>query len=149
MKAAFLLRGHFGFTKYGARKIGGTPHGFSLVPFNFPLWSDKGKNPGKKVGQQLVLVFALKAKTKRTLGWGPLRLVAIWDLPLMTYFECTDYRTLALQGCWWASWPPISLNLFPNSTLVIIMEKSLTIHVKCLYFWSWLGEYIFPHKQVD
>lgn len=35
---------HFCCTKYGARKIGGTPRAF-----NFSLWSYKGKkNPGKK-----------------------------------------------------------------------------------------------------
>lgn len=56
------------------------PVAFQLYLSIFHFAQIKGK-PWEKLGQQLVLLFAPKAKTKRTLSGGHLRLVAIWDLP--------------------------------------------------------------------
>lgn len=93
---------YFCFTKYGARKIGGTPHAFHLYLSIFHIGQIKGKPWEKKLGQQLVLLFAPKVKTKRTLSMGHLRLVAIWDLPLKCSFETVDWAngSLAGQGCY-------------------------------------------------
>lgn len=52
---------------------------FQLYLSIFHFGQIKGK-PWEKLGPKLVLPFALKAKTKRTLSGGHLRLVAIWDL---------------------------------------------------------------------
>ncbi len=76
-----MLRGHiFVFYKIWSEENWRNAPLLSLIHFNFPLWSDKGETLGKPA-QQLVYPFAPKAKTKRILSGGHLRLVAIWDLP--------------------------------------------------------------------
>lgn len=60
------------------------PEAFHLYLSIFHFGQIKGKpweKKKKKLGRQLVLVSAPKAKTKRTLSGGHLCLVAVWDLP--------------------------------------------------------------------
>lgn len=81
MGAAFLLKGHiFLFYKiWSEENRRNAPMAFHLYLSIFHFGQIKGK-PWEKLGQQLVLPFGPRAKTKRTLNGSHLRLVAIWDL---------------------------------------------------------------------
>ncbi len=67
------------------------PAAFHLYLSIFHFGQIKGE-AWEKLDQQLVLPFAPKPKTKRTLSGGHLRLVAIWDLPWkLSSFESIEY----------------------------------------------------------
>lgn len=91
-------KAYFWFTKYGARKIGGTPCAFHLYLsiFHFGRIKEKPWEKNEKKWPATSPSFTPKGKTKRTLNGG--HLVAIWDVHLESWVESVEWAYWC-SGC--------------------------------------------------